>query len=123
MNGKKVAAALVKKMVSMHLDMNKAKILIVGIGKINDDPVFREYRYDTDMIDLTIELGEYDIKTHVFDPYAEKDFLEEEFNIQCENDMSKFGQVSTYSGFVITGLVEGFNIGEYKRGRFALIQL
>jgi hypothetical protein len=119
MSGKEIASALVKKMVSMHLDMNRAKILIIGIGKIIEN----DYSYDTDIVDLAIELGEYNIQTHVYDHYADINFLKKEYSIHCENDMNPFGQVSTYSGFVITGHVENFNIGEYKRGRFALIQL
>ena len=102
----------------MHLDMNKAKILVVGIGKTGDD-----FHYDTEIIDLVIELQEYNIKTHVLDPNADKDFLKNHLDIHCENNMSGFGQVSTYSGFVITQHSNNFNIGEYKRGRFALIQL
>lgn len=116
MNGK--VALLVKKMVSMHLDINKAKILVVGVGKNGDD-----FHYDTDIIDILLELQEYNIKTHLFDPNADKDFLKKHYDIHCENNMEGFGQVTTYSGFIITGHIEDFNIGEYKRGRYALIQL
>lgn len=119
MSGKETVASLIKKMIAMHLDMNKAKILIVGAGKMIDET----YNYDSDVIVIAKELQEYDIKTHLYDPLADKKFLKDYYNIHCENKMEGFGQVTTYSGFIITGHLEGFNIGPYKRGRFALTQL
>ncbi len=58
-------AILVKKMISMHLDIRISKILVLGIGK----NVNGEFHYDTDTIDLLRELQEYEIKTFVYDPY------------------------------------------------------
>ena len=123
MNGdSNFATKIVKHLVSTRFDINKVKILIMGIGvKKNDD-----FYYDTDIIDLILELqNEYCFQVHVFDPHADKDFLKEQYNIRCENTMKGFGVVSTYSIFFLAFnhdefIHPNFKLEEHNRGNFMI---
>lgn len=116
-----VVANLIKKMVSMHLDMNKAKILILGIGVNKYD----DYYYDEEIIKLIKELQDYNIKTHLCDPYADKEFLKNNYGIQCENEMIGFGAITTYSAIILAVphyefTQSKFKLLEYVRGRIVI---
>lgn len=116
------AAEIVKKMVVMRFDMNKIKVLIMGIGAKQGD----DFYYDTDIIDLALELQEeYHFQVHVLDPHADKEFLRKEYNIRCENSMKGFGVVSTYSVFFLAFahnefIYPNFKIEEHNRGKFII---
>ena len=107
------AALLIKRMIAFPIDINKSKILIVGVGKVIDG----EYQYETDVLDLVEELQEYKRLVHVFDRDADTEFLKTYYNIHCENDMSGFGKVSTYSAIVMAFSQKDFDIHEHLRGR------
>jgi len=115
------AAILIKRMMGYYINMNKSKILIMGIGKEIDG----EYQYETDLIDFIVELQEYGRPVHVIDFHADTEFLKEHYNINCKNNMGGFGVISTYSAIVF-GVEqeefrsEHFKIKEYMRGRCVL---
>lgn len=114
MNGSEIASILIKRMFSNYIDMNKAKFLVVGIGKFIDG----EYNYDTDILDFIVALEEYKRPVHVFDPYADREFLAQQYAMNCQNSMIYFGLVPTYSAIIMgVPLNEPINIKEYMRGR------
>jgi len=117
-----LAAILVRRMMANFIDMNKAKFLVVGVGKYIDG----EYQYETDVLDFIVELKKYNKPVHVFDNDADIEFLKEHYDIDCRNKMVNFGLVSTYSGIVF-GVTENkysypnFILEEHIRGNSVIL--
>jgi UDP-N-acetyl-D-mannosaminuronate dehydrogenase len=104
------AAILIKRMMEKYIDMNKAKILIMGVGKNIDG----EFHYETDLLDFIKELSGYKKTIHVLDYHADKEFLAKHYDIHCENNMAAFGVVSTYSAIVMGVPQEEFRSSKFK---------
>jgi hypothetical protein len=121
---KHVASTMIKKMVSYHLDMNKARILVMGITFKENVPDLRNSK----VIDVVNELKEYDVPVDVYDPHADTALLKKEYNIDCYNDMIHRG-IATYSGIILAvGHDEFYDFYkhefiEYKRSRAVVYDL
>ena len=121
---KHIASTMIKKMISYHLDMNKAKILIMGITFKENVPDLRNSK----VIDVVKELQTYDIPVDVYDPHADIKLLQEKYEIDCYNDMQHRG-VSTYSGIILAVGHDEFkdfykhDLIEYKRNRCVVYDL
>jgi UDP-N-acetyl-D-galactosamine dehydrogenase len=118
MNGKELAIRIVKTMLGIRFDIYKSKTLVMGVGFAKNG----EYFYDTEIIDLVQELDSFHLKTHLFDPHADTQFLKTHYDINCKNNMMGFGAVSTYN-VIILGTIHdefrypNFKINEHKRGK------
>src|SRR5699024_4383271 len=75
--GKHVASNVIKTMIRAELDINKARIGILGL-------TFKENVGDvrnTRVIDIINELQDYDVELVVHDPYADPEEVQREFDI------------------------------------------
>ena len=121
---KHVASTMIKKMISTNVDMNKAKILVMGITFKENVPDLRNSK----VIDVVKELETYNIPIDVYDPHADIELLKREYNIDCYNDMQHRG-ISTYSGIILAVGHDEFkdfykyDFVEYKRSECVIYDL
>src|SRR5699024_2967051 len=80
--GKHVASNIIKTMIRAELDMNNARIGILGL-------TFKENVADvrnTRVIDIVNELQDYDVEVITHDPYADPEEVQREFDIIIADD-------------------------------------
>lgn len=80
--GKHVASNIIKTMIRSRIDINKARIGVLGL-------TFKENVADvrnTRVIDIIEELQDYDVEVIVHDPYADPEEVQSEFDIVLAND-------------------------------------
>ncbi|HZW68467.1 MAG TPA: nucleotide sugar dehydrogenase [Pseudogracilibacillus sp.] len=80
--GKHVASNIIKTMIRSKIDINKARIGVLGL-------TFKENVADvrnTRVIDIIEELRDYDVEVIVHDPYADPEEVQREFDIVLAND-------------------------------------
>ncbi|HDZ13431.1 hypothetical protein LCGC14_1055110 [marine sediment metagenome] len=92
--GKYVASEVIKLMVQRDIKIKDANILILGITFKENCPDVR----NTKAIDVIRNLQSYGTELTVFDPWASKEEVKEEFNLDIINKLPN----KKYSGIVLT---------------------
>ena len=87
-----VANKLVKLLIAKNHVISKSKVLVLGITFKEDCPDIRNSK----VIDIVKELQQFNIKVEVFDPHADKNEVEEEYNIKLLDSIE-----STYDGIIL----------------------
>lgn len=91
--GAYVAGQLIKAMLKQRIQVNGARVLILGLTFKENCPDLRNTR----VIDVVRELQEYGVHVDVHDPWADADEAQEEYGIEL-SDMPENGE---YDGIVI----------------------
>jgi len=91
--GEYVVTQLVKTMIKKRIQVEGAKVLILGLSFKENCPDVR----NTKVIDIVRELEEYNIEVEVYDPWVDKAEAEREYNI---TPISKLA-INTYDGIVL----------------------
>jgi UDP-N-acetyl-D-galactosamine dehydrogenase len=87
-----VANKLVKLLIAKNHLISKSNVLVLGITFKEDCPDIRNSK----VIDIIKELRQFNINVDVYDPYAEKKEVEEEYQIKLLDKIQ-----STYEGIVL----------------------
>jgi UDP-N-acetyl-D-galactosamine dehydrogenase len=87
-----VANKLVKLLISKNHVISKSKVLVLGITFKEDCPDIRNSK----VIDIVKELQQFNINVEVFDPHADKNEVEVEYNIRLLDSIE-----STYDGIIL----------------------
>ena len=80
--GAYVVTQLVKKMIKKKIQVEGAKVLLLGLSFKENCPDIR----NTKIIDIVKELEEYHIEVDVYDPWVDSAEAEHEYNIQPINN-------------------------------------
>lgn len=91
--GKYVAGEIIRLMLKKDLKIKFAKILILGFTFKEDCPDFRNTR----VIDIYRELRNFDLDVDVYDPWANKNDVKNEYEIDISNTLSS----TDYSAIVV----------------------
>lgn len=91
--GKFIAEKLIKLLISNNININKAKIGILGFTFKENCPDIR----NTKVIDIIKELMEYGISPDIHDPYINKDFEYEGLNVRY----SKYEDMNNMDAIII----------------------
>ena len=83
--GRFIASKVIKLMIRKELRISGSKILILGITFKENCPDIR----NTGVIDLITELKEFGCEVDVFDPWASKDEVIKEYNIDVISSTNK----------------------------------
>lgn len=83
--GSYVASQVVKCMIQKGINVNKAKVLMLGITFKENCPDIRNTR----AVDVYKGLNEYGVEVCVYDPWANPEEVEEEYGIISLNDVKK----------------------------------
>ena len=94
--GKYVANEVVKLMIHKGHKIKNSKVLILGITFKENCPDIRNSR----VIDLVDELKDFGCKTDIFDPWADKQEVKEEYNINLTTKISQ-EQLIEYDAIVL----------------------
>ena len=81
--GEYVVTQLVKTMIKKRIQVEGAKILILGLSFKENCPDVR----NTKVIDIVHELKEYNIDVDVYDPWVDADEAQHEYGINPINDI------------------------------------
>ena len=81
--GEYVASQVVKLMIKKGIEINNAQLLMLGITFKENCPDVR----NTKIVDIISSLKEYGIQVTVFDPWANKEQVEKEYNLQLTNEL------------------------------------
>ncbi len=121
--GKFVAENTVKKLISAGKSVKNCRVLILGF-------TFKENISDirnTRVIDIYNELREYDIEVFVFDPYAYKEEVKEEYGVDLIENIKSY---TPYDGFVVAVkhkyFIENFDLDWFvplSNGKVVLIDV
>lgn len=76
--GAYVVTQLIKAMTRRHLQVDSARVLIMGLTFKENCPDLRNTR----VVDIIEELKDYKVQTDVFDPWADSKQAQEEYNIE-----------------------------------------
>lgn len=87
-----VANKLVKLLIAKNHVISNSKVLVLGITFKEDCPDIRNSK----VIDIVKELQQFNINVDVFDPHADKNEVEEEYNIRLLDSIE-----STYDGIIL----------------------
>lgn len=88
--GAYVASNTVKQIIAKSKEITSARVLIMGITFKEDVTDIRNSR----VIDIIDELAKYNVKYDVIDPYACKDEVKEEYDLElCEEPKGKYDAV------------------------------
>ena len=87
-----VANKLVKLLIAKNHVISKSKVLVLGITFKEDCPDIRNSK----VIDIVRELQQFNIEVEVFDPYADKHEVGEEYGIKLIEKITK-----TYDGIIL----------------------
>jgi len=91
-----IALNMIKLLINKQIDLNNATILLLGITFKENCPDIR----NTKVIDIYKELKAYNMKIHIYDPWANSNEVKEQFNIELINkidDMKFDGIILTVS--------------------------
>ena len=91
--GEYVVTQLVKTMIKKRIQVEGAKVLVLGLSFKENCPDVR----NTKVIDIVHELAEYNIKVDVYDPWVDKAEAEREYNV---TPISK-PVVNNYDGIIL----------------------
>lgn len=94
--GKYVVTQLVKTMIKKRIQVEGAKVLILGLSFKENCPDVR----NTKVIDIVHELKEYNINVDVLDPWVDADEAQHEYGITPINDIANLLDHS-YDGIVL----------------------
>lgn len=94
--GEYVVTQLVKTMIKKRIQVEGAKILILGLSFKENCPDVR----NTKVIDIVHELEEYNIDVDVFDPWVDADEAQHEYGITPINDITTLSDYS-YDGIIL----------------------
>lgn len=101
--GKYVANQLIKLMIRQQKQVNCAKVLVLGITFKENCPDIRNSK----VIDIIRELEEFHCQVDVYDPWADKDEVAKEYQLQLQNDI----ELSNYDAIVLA--VAHSQFGQY----------
>lgn len=79
--GEYVVSRLVKKMLNEKIMVNGANVLLLGITFKENCPDIR----NTKVVDIATELKNYHVNLDIYDPWAESDEVQEEYNLELVN--------------------------------------
>jgi UDP-N-acetyl-D-galactosamine dehydrogenase len=79
--GAYVVTQLVKAMANRHIQVTEARVLVMGLTFKENCPDLRNTR----VVDIIEELNEYNVKTDVFDPWADPTQANHEYGIRLVN--------------------------------------
>ncbi|PTO78178.1 Vi polysaccharide biosynthesis UDP-N-acetylglucosamine C-6 dehydrogenase TviB [Vibrio splendidus] len=91
--GEYIATQFVKKLASKKIHIDEAKVLVMGFTFKGDCPDVR----NTKIIDIVNELKDFNMKVDVFDSWADKDEVQEEYGLDLLSDI----QASDYDGVIL----------------------
>ncbi|MFA0110265.1 Vi polysaccharide biosynthesis UDP-N-acetylglucosamine C-6 dehydrogenase TviB [Vibrio breoganii] len=91
--GEYTATQFVKKLASKKIHIDEAKVLVMGFTFKGDCPDVR----NTKIIDIVNELKDFNMKVDVFDSWADKGEVQEEYGLELLNDI----QDSDYDGVIL----------------------
>ena len=94
--GEYVVTQLVKTMIKKRIQVEGAKILILGLSFKENCPDVR----NTKVIDIVHELQEYNIDVDVFDPWVDTEEAQQEYDISPINDITNL-KSDSYDGIIL----------------------
>lgn len=96
--GEYVVTQLVKTMIKKRIQVEGAKVLILGLSFKENCPDVR----NTKVIDIVHELKEYNIDVDVYDPWVDADEAQQEYGITPINDIAHLESNSySYDGVIL----------------------
>lgn len=110
-----VANKLVKLLISKKHLISESKVLVLGITFKEDCPDIRNSK----VIDIIKELQQFNINVDVFDPHADKNEVEEEYQIKLIDKI-----VKTYEGIILAVSHQQFlklNLDDLKSSNSSVI--
>lgn len=94
--GEYVVTQLVKTMITKRIQVEGAKVLILGLSFKENCPDVR----NTKVIDIVHELKEYNIDVDVYDPWVDIDEAQQEYGISPINDSASL-ENNSYDGIIL----------------------
>lgn len=94
--GEYVVTQLVKTMIKKRIQVEGAKVLILGLSFKENCPDVR----NTKVIDIVHELKEYNIDVDIYDPWVDAEEAEQEYNIYPINDVANL-ETNSYDGIIL----------------------
>uniref|UniRef100_A5WC13 UDP-glucose/GDP-mannose dehydrogenase n=1 Tax=Psychrobacter sp. (strain PRwf-1) TaxID=349106 RepID=A5WC13_PSYWF len=94
--GEYVVTQLVKTMIKKRIQVEGAKVLILGLSFKENCPDVR----NTKVIDIVHELKEYNIDVDVYDPWVDADEAKQEYGIIPINDITNL-ESNSYDGIIL----------------------
>lgn len=94
--GEYVVTQLVKAMIKKRIQVEGAKVLILGLSFKENCPDVR----NTKVIDIVHELKEYNIDVDVYDPWVDAEEAQQEYGIRPINDSANL-ESSSYDGIIL----------------------
>lgn len=94
--GEYVVTQLVKTMIKKRIQVEGARVLILGLSFKENCPDVR----NTKVIDIVHELKEYNIDVDVYDPWVDADEAQHEYSISPINDIADL-ESSSYDGIIL----------------------
>ena len=94
--GEYVVTQLVKTMIKKRIQVEGAKVLILGLSFKENCPDVR----NTKVIDIVHELKEYNIDVDVYDPWVDADEAQQEYDISPINDIANL-ESNSYDGIIL----------------------
>lgn len=91
--GEYTATQFVKKLAGKKIHIDEAKVLVMGFTFKGDCPDVR----NTKIIDIVNELKDFNMKVDIFDSWADKDEVKEEYGLELLSDI----QDSDYDGVIL----------------------
>jgi UDP-N-acetyl-D-galactosamine dehydrogenase len=110
-----VANKLVKLLIAKNHVISKSKVLVLGITFKEDCPDIRNSK----VIDIVKELQQFNINVEVFDPHADRNEVEKEYNIKLLDSIK-----SKYDGIILAVSHKeflGFNLENLKSSASSVI--
>lgn len=94
--GEYVVTQLVKTMIKKRIQVEGAKVLILGLSFKENCPDVR----NTKVIDIVHELKEYNIDVDVYDPWVDAEEAQQEYGISPINDSASL-ESNSYDGIIL----------------------
>lgn len=94
--GEYVVTQLVKTMIKKRIQVEGAKVLILGLSFKENCPDVR----NTKVIDIVHELKEYNIDVDVYDPWVDAEEAQQEYGISPVNDIANL-ESNSYDGIIL----------------------
>lgn len=94
--GEYVVTQLVKTMIKKRIQVEGAKVLILGLSFKENCPDVR----NTKVIDIVHELKEYNIDVDVYDPWVDAEEAQQEYSISPINDNANL-ESNSYDGIIL----------------------
>ena len=110
-----VANKLVKLLISKNHIISKSNVLVLGVTFKENCPDIRNSK----VVDIVSELQQFHINVDVFDPYADKQEVEEEYSLKLIDRIQK-----TYDGIILAVSHHEFlklDLGKLKSSKSSII--